>query len=59
MTQPNSSKATSAGGCFIAALVPAGAIIGGMLGQPSLGMLAGLVLGAAVAVAIWLREPGQ
>lgn len=59
MTQPNSSKATSAGGCFIAALVPAGAVIGGMLGQPSIGMLIGLSLGAAMAVAIWLRERGR
>lgn len=55
MNRPVKSKAGSAGGCFIAALVPAGAVIGGLLGEPSIGLLIGLGLGIAIAVAIWLR----
>ena len=56
MNGPVNKKAGSAGGCFIAGLVPAGAVIGGLLGQPSIGMLSGLGLGVAIAIAIWLRE---
>jgi len=47
---------SSAGGIFIALGVTAGVLIGGMLGQPSIGLLAGFALGALIALAIWLRE---
>lgn len=57
---PNSSDPTSpkrsAGGVFIAFGIIAGAIIGGVLGQPSIGLIAGLALGCAIALLIWLKE---
>ncbi len=46
----------SAGGFFLAAGCIAGAIVGGLLGQPSIGFLGGLVAGALVAVAIWFFD---
>jgi hypothetical protein len=36
--------------------IMAGAIIGGLMGQPSAGLLAGGSLGALIALAIWLRD---
>lgn len=59
MNGSTESKTSSAGGCYIAALVPAGAVIGGLLGQPSIGLLVGLGLGIAIAVGIWLRQRGR
>jgi len=50
---------TSAGGVFIAILTIAGAIVGGLMGQPSIGMLAGFGAGCAIAVAIWWKERGR
>jgi len=52
----NTPSNRSAGGIFIALGVTAGVLIGGMLGQPSLGLLAGFALGVLIALAIWLRE---
>ncbi|PHR15663.1 MAG: hypothetical protein COA41_16180 [Sphingopyxis sp.] len=43
------------GGVFIALGTIGGAIIGGMMGQPSAGLLAGLALGALIAVLMWWR----
>lgn len=43
-------------GALIALLIMGGAIIGGIMGQPSLGLLIGLAIGVAAAVAMWLRE---
>lgn len=45
-----------AGGFIIAVAILAGTIVGGLKGQPSIGLLAGLGLGVAVAVAVWLRD---
>ncbi len=50
---PNSRTNKSAGGVFVAAGCIVGAIGGGLLGQPSIGFLAGLVAGALIATAIW------
>lgn len=46
----------SAGGFPIAAGALGGTAIGLYAGQPTIGFLAGLALGAAIAVAIWWRE---
>jgi len=54
--QPPSPKRSSGGGVFIALLTVAGAIIGGLMGQPSIGMLSGIALGVAIAVTLWLVE---
>jgi len=46
-----------AGGAPIALLTLAGVIIGGFLGQPSIGLLVGLGIGIAIAIAIWRMGP--
>lgn len=45
-----------AGGSLIALGTIAGTLGGGLLGQPSAGLLAGFASGSAVAVVIWLRD---
>jgi len=45
-----------AGGFIIAVAILAGTIVGGLNGQPSIGLLAGLGLGVIAALAIWLRD---
>jgi hypothetical protein len=45
-----------AGGFIIAVAIVAGTIIGGLNGQPSIGLLAGLGLGVAAALAVWLVD---
>ena len=45
-----------AGGFIIAVAILAGTIIGGLNGQPSIGLLAGLGLGVVAALAVWLRD---
>ena len=45
-----------AGGFIIAVAIVAGTIVGGLNGQPSIGLLAGLGLGVAAAVAVWLVD---
>lgn len=55
MTTP-SRKSPSAGGVFIAVLSLAGAIGGGLLGQPTIGLLVGIAAGVVLALALWLRD---
>ncbi|MEP2101525.1 MAG: hypothetical protein ABJP02_02730 [Parasphingorhabdus sp.] len=50
---PKGSTNKSGGGFFLAAGCILGAIVGGLLGQPSIGFLAGLATGALIATAIW------
>lgn len=45
------------GGAPLALLLLAGVIIGGLLGQPTIGLLVGLFLGIAAAVLIWRMGP--
>ncbi|MCH4151771.1 MAG: hypothetical protein LKF30_07480 [Sphingobium sp.] len=56
MSQPPSNKSPSAGGVFMAVLTLVGAVLGGLMGQPSIGLLVGLGLGTAIAVLIWWKE---
>ncbi len=58
MNSPRQSPPTGAG-AIIAFLILAGAIGGGMLGQPSAGLLAGAGIGILIAVILWLRERGR
>jgi hypothetical protein len=46
-------------GAIIALLIILGAISGGMFGQPSIGLLAGLGLGILIALLLYLRERGK
>lgn len=50
----NGSSAMGGGGP-LALLTIAGTVVGGLLGQPSIGLLVGLALGMLVALYIWLR----
>lgn len=44
------------GGVFIAIGLVTGAIAGGLLGQPSIGLLAGLAAGGTVTALLWWRD---
>jgi hypothetical protein len=48
----------TAGGFLLAVLMLAGTIVGLVVGQPSIGFLAGLALGSVAAVLLWLRDRG-
>ncbi len=48
-----------AGGALIAGAVILGAIVGVVLGQPTIGTLAGTALGIAGALLVWLRDRGR
>lgn len=43
-------------GAIIALLSITGVIAGGLAGQPTIGLLAGLGLGVAVGLFMWLRD---
>jgi hypothetical protein len=45
----------SAGGPLAIAII-LGALIGSIMHQPTIGVLAGIAVGTVVAVAIWLRD---
>lgn len=49
-------RAATGGGILIAIGLVGGAVIGGLNGQPSIGLLAGLAVGALGALLLWLRE---
>lgn len=55
MTEPRPKSPTGAG-ALIALLTLAGTFTGGLMNQPSAGLLTGLGLGALVAVLLWWRE---
>ncbi len=44
------------GGVFIAIGLVTGAVTGGLMGQPSIGLLAGLGVGAAATALLWWRD---
>jgi hypothetical protein len=56
MASPPANRAPKAGGFLLAVGIIAGVMIGGLLGQPSIGFLAGLGAGIALVVAIWLID---
>ena len=47
---------TRSGGCLLAFSVIAGVVVGTILGQPSIGFLAGSALGLALVVAVLLLD---
>ncbi|MDO7834966.1 hypothetical protein Q4610_07880 [Sphingobium sp. HBC34] len=55
----NGKKNPTGAGAIIALLILVGTIGGGLLGQPSIGLLAGAALGILIAILLWLRERGQ
>lgn len=56
MNDRQHGKPTRAGGVFIAVLAIAGVFVGGFMGQPTIGLLAGLGLGIAIALGLWWKE---
>jgi hypothetical protein len=52
-------KEPTGAGAIIAFLILAGTIGGGLMGQPSIGLLAGTGAGVLIAVLLWLRERGK
>ena len=56
MTTPEKRKNVTGAGAIIALLIMVGTIGGGLMGQPSIGLLAGVALGVLIAVLLWLRE---
>jgi len=52
-TRPPSSPA--GGGIFLALCPIIGVLVGRSLGQPSIGLVAGVAVGAAIATLIWWR----
>lgn len=55
----NGRKNPTGAGAIIAFLILGGAIVGGMMGQPSIGLLVGTALGIAIALLLYLRERGK
>ncbi len=47
---------SAAGGCLIAIAVLAGVDVGLAVHQPTIGFLAGLALGVAAAITVWIRD---
>lgn len=56
MTMPKDKRPATGAGAIIAFAIMAGAVIGGLKGQPSAGLLAGAAVGAAIAIWLWWRD---
>ncbi len=56
MTEDKQNGNGRAGGVFIALGLLFGAVIGVVVRQPSIGMVAGLGVGVAIALVLWLRD---
>ncbi|WP_176590400.1 hypothetical protein [Sphingobium sp. EM0848] len=52
-------KNPTGAGAIIALMILGGTIVGGLLGQPSIGLLTGAGLGIVIALLLWLRERGK
>jgi hypothetical protein len=50
------TRSTQAAGFILAISILGGAVAGAIVGQPSIGFLAGLVAGVAIAILFWLNE---
>ncbi|WP_197420657.1 hypothetical protein [Sphingomonas sp. CCH5-D11] len=57
MSDPD-QRSNSAGGFLLAVSLMVGTIVGLLLGQPSVGFLAGLAIGSIAAVSLWLKGRG-
>jgi uncharacterized membrane protein len=50
------TRSTQAAGFILAISILGGAVAGAIVGQPSIGFLAGLAAGVAIAILFWLNE---
>ena len=55
MNGPSSHRA-QAGGSILALSILVGAVAGIIAGQPSIGFIAGLAIGTAIALILWRRD---
>ena len=56
MTKPNSQKHPMGGGAPIALSIMTGTIGGGLMGQPSAGLLVGTGVGIGIALLLYLYD---
>jgi hypothetical protein len=56
MTDPAPPPPARAGGVLLAAGVLGGVVIGSVLGQPSIGFLAGLGIGLIAVILVWYGD---
>lgn len=54
--QGGGDRKTTGAGAIIALLILGGAIVGGLMGQPSAGLLVGCGAGILIALLLYLRE---
>jgi hypothetical protein len=50
------TRSTQAAGFILAISILAGAVAGAIVGQPSIGFLAGLAAGIAISVLFWMSD---
>lgn len=50
------TRSTQAAGFILAISILGGSVAGSIVGQPSIGFLAGLGAGVAIAILFWLNE---
>ena len=50
------TRSSQAAGFILAMSILAGAVAGAIVGQPSIGFLAGLAAGVAISLLFWLNE---
>ena len=55
----NDSRSPAGGGAILAGSILTGTVLGLISGETSLGVVLGIVLGTAGAIAIWLRDRGR
>ncbi|WP_181008302.1 hypothetical protein [Sphingomonas montanisoli] len=49
-------KASRAAGAILALTIVAGAFIGGRMHQPTIGIIVGTAIGAAITIGLWLYD---
>ena len=45
-----------AAGAILALAILVGTLVGGILGQPSIGVIAGVAVGAVIAIGVWIAD---
>ncbi|HEY0625408.1 MAG TPA: hypothetical protein VGD10_01615 [Allosphingosinicella sp.] len=52
----NGTRTPKSGGFLLAVAIIGGVVIGGLMGQPSIGFLAGVGVGLLALLAVWLLD---
>lgn len=56
MPAPRTDRTPLAGGFLLAMSIIVGVLGGGLLGQPSIGLLTGAAVGVILAALVWVRD---